>query len=629
MIPAPAAWLLQFVLMSAAAWITLHDDDFAHLCAGRALYPAAALLFAGLAGLARSRLRARSAGTPVAGTDLHWLTLPAAIALFMVPLADAWGSLRSHGAFVGGVLPYSDAGDYLNGALGLLANGTLDAWNSRRPLNAALLALRLGLAHGDLQAALVTQAIVLAASSWLAARAIARDLGWAAGAIILGGMLTFGGIFVATTMSESLGLSLGALALATLWHSARDRERWRLALGFLTLTAALQARSGPMFVLPALVGWATLSLHDRAETGRRWCPRNLAAALLGVAGGAALNALLTRVHHGATGGGQANFSYTLYGIVVGGKGWEQAWADFPVVRAMPEPEGAAFIYKHALAHLQAHPGDLALGLFRNVECLVFSWTEQASGDALAHHPAAQWAVGVAVAIAATVAIRALLRAHPNDASLTLVAAAGAGIVASVPVIYIDGRERVFAAAFPFAVAGVAYALASVSRAVAAAPADASEHASLGAMPATLSALLLLGALLGVPAVRAVLPETPVAHTVRCARGHGVTLWTRYIPAAITLVDDPSALAVPHESVVAFRRAIYRDPNLGTNDLGAALTALPAGTELTLAFDLISRRLDYYASSPLMLRRDGATLDACVTPATTDARTVQFVAERVR
>src|ERR1019366_4547889 len=56
-----------------------------------------------------------------------------------------------------GFLPWSDAHGYYVGARRLAEQGTLDDRNQRRPLNAALLALRLGLTAFDLRAATVLQ----------------------------------------------------------------------------------------------------------------------------------------------------------------------------------------------------------------------------------------------------------------------------------------------------------------------------------------------------------------------------------------------------------------------------------------------------------------------------------------
>lgn len=57
-----------------------------------------------------------------------------------------------------------------------------------------------------------------------------------------------------------------------------------------------------------------------------------------------------------TGEAFSNFSYTLYGLVVGGKGWTQAKIDHPLAR-----EGSD-IYKLAYHHFLSHPFDLLKGM---------------------------------------------------------------------------------------------------------------------------------------------------------------------------------------------------------------------------------------------------------------------------
>lgn len=527
-----------------------------------------------VAGVALS-LRARGRGAEPPSRPAFAALSFAVITLSLAPLADAWTRPRTHGAFIAGLVPYSDAADYLQGAEGLLRRGALDAWNSRRPLNAALLAVRLSLSGGGLHGALLLQSLLLALASLFAARAVSRDHGLGAALTLCGATLIFGGIFAPTTMSECLGLTLGALATAILWRDLRAPRAASLFAGVFALSLAMGARSGPFVVMPLVLLWAA--------RGRllRWDLRGLAAALAGVVAGAGFNGALLRVLHGEGSGAQSNFSYTLYGLSVGGRGWEQAWVDLPQIASMPEREGAALVYARALANAREHPGQLALGLLRNVQALAFGWTEMLSGGALDHRPVAQWAVALGLAVAVAYGVARLGLARRDDPAFWLLLAACLGVLGSVPVIYMDGRERVFAAAFPLGVAAVAYALSP--RRAGLAPLDAGWLAPSLTVAAMACAALLAGSF-GTPDARVATPTS-------CGTGRAwVDVDLRGAPARVDLRNLPGV--APAVDAAAFRRGIGHDPNLGDNGLARPLGTLTAGDHLHAAWDRASSRLVY-------------------------------------
>jgi hypothetical protein len=57
------------------------------------------------------------------------LALGFAMVAMMMPVIDAWAHARSNGAYVGGLLPFSDGRAYHEGALHLLHEGALNAWD--------------------------------------------------------------------------------------------------------------------------------------------------------------------------------------------------------------------------------------------------------------------------------------------------------------------------------------------------------------------------------------------------------------------------------------------------------------------------------------------------------------------
>lgn len=373
---------------------------------------------------------------------------------------------------------------------------------------------------------------------------------------------------------------------------------------------ALNARSGPFLVMPALLLWAA-RLPDTST--RRWNPRALGTALAGLAAGFVFNGLVFRLHHGIRGAAQANFSYTLYGLARGGLGWERVYVEHPEVRAMTETARAEAVYRHAFTLLREHPADLLLGLFRNVERLVFAWTASATGGLAAGHPVLQWALALGAAAGVAAVLRGVSRRAPGDPHVSLVALGAAGAFASAPVIYMDGDERVFAAVVPLVTAGAAYVLAAVTS-QRANPSD--EGAGDARAPAALLAALAACWLVGVPLARLLRPATPAVVTAACAEGaYAVHTTAATTVARLTLVDDDAATVSPRVDVRYFRRAIGPRVYMGSNGLAPVLAALPEGTTLSLAFDLRARALHYVAGPRA---RDGAR---CVRRVTTDARTV--------
>src|SRR4029077_18245552 len=60
----------------------------------------------------------------------------------------------------------------------------------------------------------------------------------------------------------------------------------------------------------------------------------------------------------------SNFSYTLYGLIVGGKPWTQALADHPELGLLADPERTRAVYGLAWSALVEHPGGLIAGSFK-------------------------------------------------------------------------------------------------------------------------------------------------------------------------------------------------------------------------------------------------------------------------
>jgi len=373
---------------------------------------------------------------------LRVVVLPAAATLlFMLPLMRIWSGAESDGVCAFGIFPWSDGGNYYRGAQHLLETGGLDDWNCRRPLNAALLAVRLVVTGGSLRGALLLQCAILAYAVFLLARTVSADLGWPGGLMAFAVTFVLGKKYLHWTTSESLGLTLGALAFALLWAGARERRKWTLLMGAATFALALNARAGPFLVLPALALWAGVAFREdrRFRTGMAG---TVAAAILF---GFLLNSSLIRIYGDRWSVGHGNFSLTLYGLATGKPGWQRIYEDFPESRGMPEKTLMRFGYSKAAEAFLENPALLAMGLASSF------------GKFLDRFPAPYtreirkfggttvlWilSIGILAGIG-----RFLLRYGERPQAALLVACA-AGFFASVPFLWVDGGERVFLPAVP-------------------------------------------------------------------------------------------------------------------------------------------------------------------------------------
>lgn len=326
----------------------------------RALYFGVALLLAWsvfsavLARFGRSpRWRRRRPPAALAGPA----GLLASVLVYCVPAFSAWSS-GTWWAMIGGAVPFADAQLYFGGAERLLFFGELDVFNSRRPLNAMFLAVRLAVTQLDLRLAILIQCVLLGAACYVAARAVARDLGWLAGSALFVGIFGFSRVYTPTTMSEVLGITLGALAFAAIWTAAGDRKRWVALGGVFLLTLALDARSGAVLLALIVPLW-----FARSQRTAGWLDWPLLGAMaVTVLVGVGANYLAVSALGGDTSNTNANGGFLIYALANGHTSWDpttNSWAeiyrDRPEVVAMTDPERNRFVSSMARAELREHP----------------------------------------------------------------------------------------------------------------------------------------------------------------------------------------------------------------------------------------------------------------------------------
>jgi hypothetical protein len=360
------------------------------------------------------------------------------LALFALPLAALWQHLAVQVSAIGGLLPYSDANGYYHDARGLI-QGVLFGWSARRPLFPGLFATLLTVTGENL---LLTVALLVALNGvavLLLAREVRRSHGPAAAAmatVVL--FLFYRAVGCGTTLTENLGFAMGNVAFAVLWRAFRETDRWGVGIGLALLTMALVARAGAFFTLPAIVVAAVWVFRGNGQ----WLRAGVIAAGA-IAVTAAVTLVVGRLLADPAGAQMpfSNFSYSLYGLVVGGKGWGQVLSDHPTAHEGPE------MYRLAWSAFRADP----MGL---VDGAVKMWSMYLDPRGLYHaftfvaddHVPRLWPFACFASSAAAIVIACRRFRQPLHA---LLLGATAGHLASIPLVPpIDGGPRIYAATFP-------------------------------------------------------------------------------------------------------------------------------------------------------------------------------------
>lgn len=286
------------------------------------------------------------------------------LALHLVPaalcLAGTWQQAVSDSATVAGLLPISDAAGYWADAQRLLLGLDFSSLSARRPLFAGLLGVLLRLTGGDLRLTLAFLAMLVAGCLFLASESLRRTHGRYAGLVLLLLTMLFYRRFVATTLTEHLGLAAGALGFSLLWRGAHFRSRPAFLAGLAMLSLGLNARAGAFFVLPLLTLWGTLHLRRGAV---------LSASTLGLLGqgvaasafGFAANTLIFFALVPPGGLPFSNFSTVLYSMMAGAQDWAFALRQHPELASLSESEQARRLYAMAWELFRDNPMRLAWG----------------------------------------------------------------------------------------------------------------------------------------------------------------------------------------------------------------------------------------------------------------------------
>jgi hypothetical protein len=272
-------------------------------------------------------------------------------------IIGVWTSGISDLNMVAGLLPYNDANGYYHGARLLSEGQTLHPFSAKRPVFPAVLGVLYTIGGQNLQFAIGCLVLISLLSIYFAAREVNHTSGGVCAAFFAFALFLFIRRFIGSVMSETLGLPLGVIGFGLLWSGANRKRELDVYAGIFFLCLGLIARAGPLFMLPFLIIWAGWIF--RGEKRFSWKAAGFAAlaALLGYG----VHLTIFKLFAGTNSSSMGNFSYTFYGLVVGGKGWKQYMIDHPDVLALVEPAQSQTIYRYAFEALKADPMGVVRG----------------------------------------------------------------------------------------------------------------------------------------------------------------------------------------------------------------------------------------------------------------------------
>lgn len=355
-------------------------------------------------------------------------------------LVYRWSFGQTVSLAVGGMHQISDASGYWICANSLLDFGTFGnekssvlEWCQRRSIYPSWLSGVVALSGRTIYGTLLIQMAIVSTALALLVRQGIRLTGWGGGILISALFLAyFAEDAWALTMTENAGLAFGLAGFAFLLRAAESRSLSWLLFGCAFVSIALNARAGAFLVLPMLVIWALLA-------ARIWEQRMLTWGVVAVAGcavGFLLQFLLVWAVGGEPGRSHGNFSYVLYGLSVGGKGWSQVLIDHPeLYETVSDGMRAKLIYGWAFSNILADPWLLISAFFKNL---------------LIHLQVGAFGYDIPLRLSQFATFLWYVSWIPlwqqrRDPIHLLVGLAACGVLLSAPILAMDGGPRIFAA----------------------------------------------------------------------------------------------------------------------------------------------------------------------------------------
>ncbi len=291
--------------------------------------------------------------------------------VFALALNGLWAGAYSENNVIAGLLPRTDALSFYASAVSLKEVGYLISYTKRRPLFGSFLAFLLWISGGNLQFSLALLTFLLAAVTLFSILEMRRLLNPPAAVLYFIVLFLFIRRYIGITMSENMGLLLGissfTLFLQFLQTNRDDSKKQKtLFLGSVFLfTLAQAARPGAIGTLPFFVLFAGWAFREEKKWSWHWTAFTTAVILAGFLLNSGVFYLTT-----VPGGSQANnIGFGIYGLAVGGKGWEQIFVDHPELDQFSGKQYEQAVFRFIWDEISANPFNFVKGMWVQVRTL--------------------------------------------------------------------------------------------------------------------------------------------------------------------------------------------------------------------------------------------------------------------
>lgn len=501
-------------------------------------------------------------------------------------LIGVWASGITDLNIVAGLQPFNDANGYYHGGRLLTQGEAFHQFSAKRPLFPALLGVLLWISGENLQVVIACLGLIILLAILLSTLEINKEAGPLAAAFFGLGLFIFIRRFIGSTMSEVIGMPLGAIGFALLWCGASRRRLVDASAGILMLSLGLLSRAGPFFMLPTLIIWAGYVFRNE---GQKFNWRS--AGILSVSSMAAflVHWIIYSVFAGTDSSSMSNFSYTLYGLVTGGTGWKQYAVDHPELSTLAEPALSQTIYRYAWEAVKSNPINTFTGAIRYWGYFFsYEWSGLfgfIEGSTLLESLIGRGVMAFVSLMGVFRILRGLNKPHYSMILMGII-----GILLSVPFVpTIDAEIRTYAAAIPWFIAPGVIFLREWQPGKSGRHADDSDEGIRNTpLGIWLFSIVLVALIFFAPLIlRVSIKSVKLPITENCTNEQARVI-TRVTPGTyINVVSDTSRQVsmVPNLRVSDFSRSLHDAPMF---DLARVLLTIKPGYSFFTGFDRVSQ-----------------------------------------
>ncbi len=394
---------------------------------------------------------------------------------------------------VAGVIPYSDAESYYD-VIASWPVPEVDAFNARRPVNAAVLAFESALVGGGLRDVLLLRAAILSVGISLLGIAVVSSVGPLAASATCAVILQWTLPYAASCLTESTGIATASVAVALALFAWDRRSRYCTIGAVLAIASAWMIRPGNPAFPPAIAAFAAWWW---LEARWKWLTPIASAALCLLLMIAIPPMMTSRL--GSPGSeANSNMSHVVLGIAAG-TGWKEAETLVAEeVVGLTESAQSSVRYKRALEVARVDPWRCAKGLMDGIVDSVDAPVGLAAQFGQSLRLGRGWGAWMAIIVLVSATAIGAWRRHPIACLSAL--AILAYLIGAVA-LWESGRWRACAVLFPFLALSIATVPLALTRARPSCAvrhtSDASQHSAQHAAGILIATIPLLACIYAV------------------------------------------------------------------------------------------------------------------------------------